>query len=543
MELTPKEIAQVVPGYWADKLYKLQLQGGPFSFKGHEYQIDLMNGKFPRRRCYMKATQGGFSEIEVLNALHGMINHRYRQGVLHMFPTSDDVLDFSKARFAPLIAANKEAIGKYVKSTDTAGLKRIGDAFLYLRGARLAQKVGPNDEGESSKLRGIPVDCVKFDEYDLMDSDAVEKAKGRMGHSLLKEEVYISNPTQEDYGIDLIFKLSDQRYWFRKCTCGHWTSAELSFPHCVKVRKDGTGYIGCDKCGKELPVWAGEGTGEWVAQYPDKSNYMHGYRWSQLTSAFNDPAEILEDFTNPPNGNLGDIYRLRLGLPYSSRDDKLKKSDVLSCCGNDVAPNTHSGPCAMGVDVGKVKHVVIGFRTGNDTYEILRAAKCESFNEIHDLAKRYGVKSAVVDIRPYEDEARQFQRSEPYRIYLCEYSDSMISETQFNDNNGTVKVHRTGIFDSSHRLFMRGKARLPRQTPEVEEFARQCCNCAKFEEKDKKKGTTVYRYRPTGDQQEHFRSALNYFLIAASGSKIARVSSSGSPNKQEFADNSYERVA
>ncbi|MHC4605283.1 MAG: phage terminase large subunit family protein [Planctomycetota bacterium] len=113
MELTPKEIASVNTGYWA-VLHSIRLQTGTFTFKDHEYQIEPMcfTG---RRKCVMKGTQGGFTEDEVLDSLHGMRYKILPQGVLYLFPTTDDVGEFSKSRFNPLIAANHEAIGKYVK--------------------------------------------------------------------------------------------------------------------------------------------------------------------------------------------------------------------------------------------------------------------------------------------------------------------------------------------------------------------------------------------------------------------------------------------
>ena len=105
--------------------------------------------------------------------------------------------------------------------------------------------------------------CV-FDEVDFMDPEAIVKYIESMNMSPHKHEVYLGNPSHEDFGIDMIFKMSDQRHWFRKCSCGHWTCAEKSFPECVKIRQDGTGYIGCDKCGKEI-----------VSLYPEqlKQNY------------------------------------------------------------------------------------------------------------------------------------------------------------------------------------------------------------------------------------------------------------------------------
>jgi len=539
-----EKLMQVDAGYWATSC-RIRLQAGVFRWRGFEYQIEPMSST-SRRICYLKARQCfGATIDEVLKDLHGMIMGKYKLGVAHIFPTNDEVGEFSKSIFKPLIAANKTFIGKYVKnvsgSTDTTSLKKVRDAFLYLRGARLSQKIGDSTEGTSSKTAGFSVDKVVFDEVDFMDSEAVVKYIQSMGMSSHKHEVYLGNPSHEDFGIDLIFKSSDQRHWFRKCSCGHWTCAEESFPQCVKIRKDGTGYIGCDKCGKELPAWSGVGSAEWVPKFPEKSNYMHGYMASQLMTSFNDPAEILEDFVNPPYGNLADVYRLRLGRAYSSKEEKLRKSDVLACCGNDAPADRHMGPCAMGVDVGKIKHVVIGFKADNERYEIIRTCKVETFQEIFDLAKRYNVKSDVIDIRPYEDEARVYQNASKHKTFLCEYSDTQMMGSHFDDKTGIVKAHRTGIFDSTHRLIVEKKIRLPRQCPEVDEFARQCCNCAKFEEKDKRKGTILFRYRPTGDRQEHFRNALNYFVLAASGHRIATIYNSKIIHPQ-FIDTDYEKI-
>lgn len=522
-----EHLMQVDPGRWAEKC-PIRLQAGPFTFNKYEYQREPMSST-SRRICYMKAAQTfGATIMEVLKDLHGMIMRKYLLGVAHIFPTNDEVREFSMSNFKPLIANNKSFIGKYVQDqrskTDTTSLKKVREAFLYLRGARLSQKIGESTESTSSKAAGFSVDKCVFDEVDFMDPEAIEKFKGRMNKSPYREEVYLGNPSHEEFGIDLIFQQSDQRYWFRKCGCGHWTCAEESFPQCIKIRDDGTGYIGCDKCGKELPMWNGTGSAEWVPKFPEKSNYMHGYMASKLINPDIDPAEVLDDYTNPPFGNLADVYRLSLGRAYSNKDEKLRKSDVLLNCGNDAPAIRHKGPCAMGVDVGKVKHVVIGTKTSKDTYEVVRACKVQSFQDVYDLAKKYNVKSDVVDIGPYYDLARQYQINSKHKTFLCDYKDGQATPEMFNDNTGVVKVDRTEIFDKSHRILSQGKIRLPRQCPEVEEFARQCCNCAKFEEKDKRKGTIVFRYRPTGDRQEHFRSALNFFLLAAGGHRVSIVS-------------------
>jgi len=238
-----------------------------------------------------------------------------------------------------------------------------------------------------------------------------------------------------------------------------------------------------------------------------------------------------------------------MGRAYSDRTEKLTRRDVLACCGNEGIPTKHSGPCAMGVDVGKIKHVVIGTKTTKDGYEILRAIKIpeglEGWNQISDLARKYNVKSTVIDIGPYYDEARAYQLKHSGganpSVYLCEYSETQTIDSAFNINTGVVKAHRTGIFDHTHRLLSQGKVVLPRQCPEMEEFAQQCCNCARFEEKDKRKGTIVFRYRPTGNRQEHFRNALNYFVLAASGHRIKTTSRHNSIIQTDVI-NDYARI-
>lgn len=553
MELSPRDIASVDCGYWA-VLHKIRLQASVFSFVDHEYQIEPMSFT-GRRKCVMKGTQGGFTEDEILDALHGMRYKHLPQGVLYLHPTTDDVQEFSKARFNPLITANFEAIGKFVKSagkgTDTASLKKIHDAFLYLRGARLSQKI--SDINESSKLKGIPVDRVVFDEVDHMDEDVIAKALGRMGHSKVKQERYLSNPIVPGEGIDRIFSKSDQRHWFRKCShCGEWTCAELSFPGCVKIRTHTTpgvygvgsqttrvmgGYIGCNKCGREVPVWAGRGSAEWVPSVPANSDYMQGYRWSQLTSAFNDPAEILDDFTNPPEGNLADVFRLRLGMPYIAAEDRLTEAEVYACCNNDIMPSSHSGPCAMGVDVGNIKHIVIGARTSNKQYKIFKTIALSSWNDIHDLARRFNVKSAVIDMRPFRDIVMEFQAKEPYQIFLCEYSDNPAFLRTWDVKKGIVKDYRTALFDETHRMVVTsGMLTMPRQSPEIKEFAKQLCNTYKVLETNKRTGAKQYRYKGTN---EHYRNALNYFLLAASRSRISRI---GGHRRQEKVISNYARI-
>lgn len=525
--------------YWA-KVKHVRLSNGQlFSTEGREYQVPFMHDDAPEK-CYMKATGCGVSDAEILECLHGMIFGRYLQGVLYGFPNDGDMMDYSKTRWNPLIQFNPSQIGQFLtigtKKTDAADVKRIRNANLYLRGLRMM----PTADGETRQsvaATGIHVDKAVLDEVDQMEEEIIAKVRGRLSNAQIdgvrgkSQIVYIGNPSDEDRGIDSLWQKSDQRYWFRKCVCGGLTCAEIEFfndpEKCVGLypnqleRLDNhqpTGYIRCVKCGK--PV--GQRVGKWVAMKPENSR-RHGFNWSYLTSENQDPAHVLNCYRHPPENNLGDVIRLMLGRAYSAADERLRKDSVYSCCGPDGMPDEHYGPCAMGADNDDGKHIVIGVRTGSEQYRIIRVMVLDDvtqnrFGQMLDLIQRFRVKSCVTDLRPNADSAREFQKTAVRlgcKVFLCEYTESPLQDYNFIDNTGIVKVYRTGIFDTTHRIISNQQIVFPRRNKLVDEFAEQCCNCVKSQEIDKRKRLTVYRYKKTGNGNDHFRNALNYFVVAA----------------------------
>ena len=541
-QLDVKAIASQDAAYWS-KLNLIKLQDGVFEFKNHPYLVEPMqqhmlyrNGLSPEQQCVMKATQLGFSETGVLASLHGMIYRHYPKGVLYLFPTTEDMQEFSKSRFGPLLKANPSAIKQYVKDTNTASLKQIGNANLYMRGARLTQTID-GEAKEAGKLRGISVDCVRYDEFDLMDQEVPGKAEGRLGNSLVNEQYFVSNPTVPGFGISALFNRSDQRHWFRRCLhCGisppsgadwswyvtksnGWTSAEVMFPNNVELGADNKGYIACVGCGK--PV--GLDVGCWVPKEPSYSDKMWGYQLSQLTSARKDPYRILQDYTNPPEGNLGDVMRFKLGLPFISAEDKLSKQQVLGNCGIGLQLNSHTGPCAMGVDIRRHKNVVIGCKMTNNSYRVVRVARVESMADVMSLALRFNVRIGVIDIRPYEDEVREFQKAAKFLTYLCEYKENTAIGASWNENTGLVVMNRTEIMDASHRMLKDSLIELPAKCPEVEQFAKECASVAKVPEENRRTRTTTFRYRKLGTTPDDYRHALNYFIMAATSQHLPVV--------------------
>jgi phage terminase large subunit GpA-like protein len=204
-------------GAWAQSL-PVVLDGRPFTFDRHEYLIEPYS-EHHRDVSHLKSTQMGLSTLGMLMAIYGA---RYRNfvGILYLFPSKSDVYDFSRGRVNPLIEDNPDTIGKWIQNTDSAGLKKVWNAFLYFRGMRSA--IG---------LKSLPVDFLILDELDEANQNAIDMAMARMAHSEFKEVMRLSNPTLPDYGIDAAFQLTDQRYWLLKCPkCNAYTDLVGTFP-------------------------------------------------------------------------------------------------------------------------------------------------------------------------------------------------------------------------------------------------------------------------------------------------------------------------
>ena len=165
---------RVIPiGEWAEKTPVI-LDGQPFTFHRHEYLKEPYQDNHPHI-VEEKAAQMGLTSKAMLKTVYGARYGGYR-GILYLFPSRSDVLDFSKGRISPLIDDNPDTIGSWLKDTDAAGIKRVWNSFLYLRG--MQSRVG---------LKSIPVDFVIFDELDEAPQNAIDMAMERMSHSEYKK--------------------------------------------------------------------------------------------------------------------------------------------------------------------------------------------------------------------------------------------------------------------------------------------------------------------------------------------------------------------
>ena len=489
---------------WSEDLL---LDGQPFSLDRHEYQRDILLENAPRQ-VFLKGAQVGVTSVVMIKTLHGLITNRYPQGVLYLFPSRGDVLDFSRGRFAPLINDN-ECVAKYVQDTDSQTIKRIGKAMLYLRGARSTAKVG-GFKRTSSQLKSVPVDRVVFDEADEMEYGMIDLAKDRLSHSSIKEEIYLSTPTIPGWGVDSLFQNSDQRHWLIRCSkCGGETCLELEFPNCLEELSDGKVIRLCQRC-RDNEIYPKDG--QWISSYPGRAKDIVGWRISQLNSLYVDPGKILQLYQDPPHGNISEVYNSKLAQAHISAENRLTVSEILELCGDKPIAENDTGPCFLGADVGNLIHCVIGKRHWNKKGQIVYIGAFPDWNHLDILMKRFNVCRAVIDALPETRLAREFAQQHKGKVSLCFYQEHQKGTYNWKERESIVAANRTEALDASHNELAQGKIILPRECETLHEFARQCSNVARVLKTDHDIGLSRYVYLKMGN--DHYRHAQSYESMA-----------------------------
>lgn len=502
-ELLDKLIA-TDPLIWAQVMRLVTKSGDCFSLENHAYQANLLQSD-KRVTNIKKGTQVGITLLYQLMSIHGLIYKIYPQGVLYMMPSEKLVERFSKLRFTPMFEDNDWLKGFLM--VNNVNEKIINGGSLIFVGAR-AQKVGGTSVKDSDALRTFEADCVVRDEIDRHDMDMVEQSKQRLNYSKIRQEVNLGSPTYPDYGIDALYDSSDQCMWQIKCNhCGKHTCLETDWESSI-VLKDGEWKRTCLHCSRELNT----NNGEWVASYPGREECG---RW---VSGFLSPRADLKTYMTrllESEGNKRcEALRSIVGQASIEAENQLSETIVLSRCTKEPNQMVSSHETVMGVDIGKKIHAVVGLRTGRESYDILTCLRLNSLIELHDLALKMNVHTAVIDSGPFDHGVREFQRTEGYKIYLCQYSEAMPGKPNFDNKTGIVKCNRNEWCDKVHTTFTENRIRIPRASVEINEFAHEMTRTAKTMVENPDTGLVKPKWVKLG--ADHYFHSILYFLLAAS---------------------------
>ncbi len=502
--------------YWA-WTNKLLIDGRPFSLEGRAYQLEMMrpitdDGKVKHNEVIKKGSQTGATMGKAIEISHGALHGHYPQGIIYYFPSKVSVEDFSGSRYKPFLTDNP-MLKRACNDINAVHKRRLGKTVISFLGCSGTTIIGGMAK-DSTSVRSTPADWILLDERDLFDDEMAAQVNQRLGNSQICRRSDMGTPKLPDDGIDRLYGKSDMRRWQIECDfCHKHTCLETEFPQCIKLDDKGRGYPACIHCGRRIH----RVNGKWEMDQPLKETV--GYWCSQLLNPNRDLAHVLKEYDDPTEFDTteAEFQRTVMGNAYARAEDVLRESEVLSLCDNTYMANSHDGPCAMGFDVGyPLLHAVIGHRIGNDKYRLVKIARVNTWDDIHGLARRFNVKATVPDAQPESHKVREFAiEAAKYgnTVYPC-YTQAYLKTFDIWGADNIVKVNKTDIFDQTHRMIVNpGMLLLPQRCHEVDVFAHQMTQVAKFLETDSK-GNLSYRYCKIGDKADHYRCALNFFYLA-----------------------------
>ncbi len=317
--------------------------------------------------------------------------------IIYTLPTSQDVIDFVGGKVNRIIGQNP-ILQEFVKDRDTVEQKRVGDSLIYYRGtwtSRQALMV-------SSSLN-------VHDEVDRSSQKILDQYSSRLQHSKLQWQWYFSNPSVGGNGVSKFWGSSDQKHWFVKCSrCNHWQylSWDLEDPSNMSIDLNTREYI-CKKCKKTL-VQKDRKDGVWIKKYKNKE--YSGYWINLMMASWVSAEKIIKDYETKSEEFF---YNFVLGLPYVGSGNKITADVIYRNLTNTI---NEQEDIVIGVDVGNIKHYVVGNRDGLFYYN-----KTKDWDDIRGLLRKYSKSIAVIDAMPDITEPRKLRDEFPGRVFLCHY--------------------------------------------------------------------------------------------------------------------------
>lgn len=503
----------------------------PWNFRGHEFQRDIVNDSAAEvdvRKC----SQVGVSEIFARLTL-AYLAVKQNHTAIYTLPTSSFAAKFSKSRLDPIISASQSLSGMVPSDSDSAGLKQIGRSFLHIAGTFT-----------QSAAISVPADMLVNDEVDFSNPVVLTTYESRLGHAEnggLKRR--FSTPTVSGIGISAGMENSSQAHYAVKCdSCHQWVMPEF-FEHVVLPGFDdhllkfekadileknldvSKAWLKCPTCHNELKPknLADPDKRQWVHAKPDHPR--HGYQVSPfdapMISSVGDTLGQIEKYERK-----ADWVNFKVGLPFEDAETSILSTALERAFSiRPVVPQPMAASgCVLGMDVGKVCHIMVGRRINPMRMEIIHAESVRqnvnSFGEntaitrAQELLEYFGCSRAVVDAGPDFSIALALITSglfgQVYANYYTRSAPSKLTNFQLDEAEQIAKSYRTGTIDHTVKQVNTGRVQFCKndQIEAVKEHLR----AIKRVTKQNAAGDDVAHWVNSGP--DHYAHALNYLMIA-----------------------------
>lgn len=392
-------------------------KGDILSWDDRPFLIDILND-WSRKIVIKKCAQVGGSVTFNLKVFYA--TDHFRWNIIYTMPTDGDVEDFVKTKTNELIKANSHIPIFASMSQDSIHTKEINGRFIHFKGTI-----------SRSASISTSSDVNVHDEGSRSDQKSIKTYESRYADSPFQGQWIFSNPTTEKDVVDEQWKKSDQKEWMATCS-SCLVQQSLTWPDSINKEKQ---CYQCKMCFAELPDDA-RLFGEWVAQMPGRE--ISGYHMTQMMRISKSAKQILED----AEGDQEFFFNFVLGEPYNPGDLSVSRGTIIDCW---TPKDMWHGPYFLGVDVGNIKHFVLGTAT-----TVLKMGRFTKWSELDDLIAFYKPQCFVIDAMPDNTAAR---------AYVENHTNCFMSFFGENENNPMMTVwwgekERRGIVYSNRNRIL-----------------------------------------------------------------------------------------
>lgn len=492
-----------------------------WSWKDHEFQIDIADCK-DREVAVIKPAQTGLSTLQIRLILAFLAQNDYLKAA-YVLPTSSFAREFVQSRFNPAIESSPKIASLVSNDTDNTSIKKIGSCFLITRGT----------SGTTSAI-SVDLDLLIVDELDFCSQEVLSSFSSRLQHSDLKLKRDFSTPTLPGYGISAKYDESSQAVRLVKHdVCGQWV--ELQFFRDVIIpdfdkpvhdfRDEHLLYVDVNQAFYQCPHChnpvsevnlSDPDKRQWVDKHP--GHFRKGFRvtpWDLVK--YNPLAEVLGDIRKY---HYADWVNFRVGSEYESSDNSfmvsvIDRNTVVTPIPLDRLLAGGFYGFYIGVDLGKVAHLVVGAATDTGLDIVLAAqidvAKLPDQNLgklLVKLARAVRTPRQVVDSMPDYSVALHIHASNCGYGAVYGTNSTSLDIYVWDDKKGMVKMDRDLHFDDLADAVNSGKVRFPVDQP----LMKQHLSVMKKATVETAKGK-VKKWISTSTE-DHFAHALGYCWAA-----------------------------
>lgn len=406
-------------------------KGLSWQFEDRPWQVQIIEDR-SKYIIVRKPTQVGLSTVFLGKMLYFADTNQVR--CMYTLPRGDDVSDMVHSRLQEIITESAYVRDR-MGDIDNVRMKRFGKSWIHFS----EMSVPP---------RMMDVDWMVNDEVDLSNQEHLEQAASRMDASAFGYRHQISTPSIEGYGIDALFRLSDQKHWVISCSyCSHEQVLNWQ-DNVINDAKIGTRYV-CSRCTNYLyPDDIRDG--HWVAMGNTNST-LSGYQISHLMIPYINPDKLwIESQTMTPKN----FYNFRLGLPYVPNSSNLTKESVLSSTLTEAyereqfAADSHAR-YIIGADQGNTITYAIGKITEDGSVKIVNLGEIDmehGFAELTKLMHRFNIRFGVLDALPNHHSSLKLSQDSGGRIAIA-YFTNITDVYRMLDAN-KININKTDAYDA-----------------------------------------------------------------------------------------------